>query len=292
MACRIFLSLFLFSSYAGPVSALDSHECRKEKCGWFWYKYTPPHTDEKENYKKADNDKTNLIKKKIFIPKLSDYTYEQLYEMHPDELKPLMEAFQKKAIQKPTIRNVTEYKLVEDIARRKARSFAAVNAFVLQTNPALNVGKDYPSTTRGRVAFAGQRKQEVEKLIRFSKGNHALLYFFRRDCPYCAEQENILKYFQVKYGWRIRKIDIRKSPGLASLFKADTVPRLELVRKGSRESIPVAAGVVSLSEIEERLYRAIRFLDGNLQPENWSTYGFQKGGSFDILKPLNIDNAE
>ena len=66
----------------------------------------------------------------------------------------------------------------------------------------------------------------------------------------------------------------------------DRTPSLILIKKGNEGYIPVSAGVTSLEDIEERLYRGIRFLNGETTPRNWSLYGFQRGGGFDTTLPL------
>ncbi len=44
----------------------------------------------------------------------------------------------------------------------------------------------------------------------------------------------------------------------------------------------VTSGVMALSELERKLYRAIRYLQqGNTQGDNFLMYNFQKGSAFD-----------
>jgi len=59
-------------------------------------------------------------------------------------------------------------------------------------------------------------------------------------------------------------------------------PSTVLIYRNSRDYFPVSAGVMSLSEIEQRLYRGIMSLAGENSPENFSLYEFQRGGSFDV----------
>ena len=73
---------------------------------------------------------------------------------------------------------------------------------------------------------------------------------------------------------------------MSDRFGIETVPALILIYRDSKEHIPVSAGVASLSDIEERLYRGIRLLKGEITPENWSLHEFQKGQGFDARAPL------
>jgi len=45
--------------------------------------------------------------------------------------------------------------------------------------------------------------------------------------------------------------------------------------------MPVATGVITLSELERKLYQAIRYLRGETAMDSFMTYNFQKGGAFD-----------
>ena len=89
-----------------------------------------------------------------------------------------------------------------------------------------------------------------------------------------------------KYGWQIKPIDLQQNPELAARLGVDTTPSLILIKKGNDGYIPVSTGVTALDDIEVRLYRGIRLLNGDTTPENWSLYGFQKGQGFDINAPL------
>jgi conjugal transfer pilus assembly protein TraF len=40
-----------------------------------------------------------------------------------------------------------------------------------------------------------------------------------------------------------------------------------------------------MAEIEEKIYRGMRLLKGEITPEEYSLYEFQRGGSFDVKTP-------
>ena len=73
-------------------------------------------------------------------------------------------------------------------------------------------------------------------------------------------------------------------PGLAAKFSVEITPTLILIQKGNQDYLPVSAGVISADEIEDKAYRAVRLLKGDISPEEYSLYEFQKGGSFDVKK--------
>jgi len=266
--------------YAGDLSqAEDNGKTYYEdaKRGWWWYEKLPE--------KKKDGEK-KVGEKPERSPRLSNYTMEDLWEMHPDDFQAILMAFQKKAVRTPSEENVREYYTVQDIARRKSLAFANASAAVMQKYPDLSVAADYPVTAPGRNAEVAQRVGEIESRIRSARDEFALLYFLSTECRYCIVQDAILDHFVEKYGWEIRKIDMEREPGVSSLFGIETTPTLLLVYRGSRDHITVSAGVASLAEIEERLYRGIRLLKNEISPEDYSLYEFQRGGAFDVKAPL------
>lgn len=247
------------------------------KKGWFWYEEPAPEMEE-------DKEPPAEIRQ---VPSLANYSTEQLWDMHPDDFQNLLMEFQKKAVQRPTEENVHEYLTMQDIARRKAAAYANVASFVIQKYASLDVGRDYPVAAPGVVARVKMQKEEIAATIQSAATDHALLYFSRPDCQYCLEQRQILRFFTDRYGWQIKEIDVDSMPSVATRFGIQTTPSLLLIGKGREEYIPVASGVVALDELEQTLYRSIRLLNGQITPEEYSVYDFQKGGGLDpaaILK--------
>jgi len=250
------------------------------KRGWWWYEKIP--LEKRDRDEKVEDGKKRS-------PRLSDYTMEELWNMYPDDFQAVLMAFQKKAVQVPSENNVREYYVVQDIARRKSLAFANVSAAVMQKYPDLSVAADYPITAPGRNAEVSQRTDEIESRIRSAREEFALIYFSSAGCPYCAEEGSILSLFVEKYGWEIREIDIEREAAVSSVFGIETTPTLLLIYRGRADHITVSAGVASLAEIEEKLYRGIRLLKNEITPEEYSLYEFQRGGAFDVKAPLRRD---
>ena len=243
--------------------------------GWWWYQKEP----EKQTEKTARKEKPAKP-----TPSLKDYTYEQIWEMHPDQFQEFAEALKKKAVQKPSEENVKEYFEVQEIARKKALAFSNVAQFVWQKYPELTTKKDYPITTPGNLARIAQINEERQRVLRDNRDDFALIYFQRSDCSYCDEQSRILDWFTNETGWTVKQVNIRENPGLAAKFSVEITPTLILIQKGNQDYLPVSAGVISADEIEDKAYRAVRLLKGDISPEDYSLYEFQKGGGFDVKK--------
>ena len=143
------------------------------KKGYWWYE-----DPLKEEKKEKKQEKRETEKSAIFIPSLKDFSYDKLINMHPDEFKPLMAAFLKKAVQTPSEDNVREYYIIQDIARRKSLAFANVASYTVQKYQELNVEKDNPIASPGRNALTRMINTEVKNTIERSVNDFALLYFY------------------------------------------------------------------------------------------------------------------
>jgi len=281
--CQVVLLFTTGTPCAGEPPFTDENDKAyygDAKRGWWWYEKIP--LEKKDREEKAEDGKKRS-------PRLSDYTMEELWNMYPDDFQAVLMAFQKKAVQVPSENNVREYYVVQDIARRKSLAFANASAAVMQKYPDLSVAADYPITAPGRNAEVSQRTDEIESRIRSAREEFALIYFSSAGCPYCAEEGSILGRFVEKYGWEIREIDIEREAAVSSVFGIETTPTLLLIYRGNADHITVSAGVASLAEIEEKLYRGIRLLKNEITPEEYSLYEFQRGGAFDVRAPLRRD---
>jgi len=237
--------------------------------GFWWYE-TPP----KEEAKK---DKPETPQ-----PTVPEYTTEELMTMDADKLKGYYETVTKEAVRLPTEENVTRSYRVLDVIRRKTRAFMNVSEMVWQKNPALTTARDNPITSPGRRAMTRVKGDERQQELAAARTRYALLYFRSDSCSFCEAQDQIMPYLVSRIGWQVKPIDIDANAQLATRLGVDTTPSLVLIRKGSQDFFPVTAGVASVEEIEQHLFRAVRLIEGATSPENFNLYDFQKGGGYDV----------
>jgi len=265
------LALALF-----PASIAFADECAR--CGWFWYDWA-----KHEQGEATEETNASLLPD---IDQLND-----LWRMDPDKFQSLLSDARKEAVRAPTVDNVKRYFHLQDIARRKAAAFANVAMVVAKTNVALNGARDLPISAPGRKAMLQTRREEIGSTIFSARDDFALLYFHSPDCSFCAAQNSILSHFVQKYGWTIKPVDVDRQPWIASRFDIQTTPTLLLIYRGSDDHLPVSVGVSSLSEIETGLYRGIRLLRGDITPERYSLYDFQRKGYFDPM-PIGMEAGQ
>ena len=256
---------------------------RPPKEGWYWY-HDPVVVPDKPK-QQQDEQQTEVLQQ---APETGKYTDKELFDMYPDQFQELLKVRLKTAVQYPTEENVEDYIKIQDIARRKAAAFTAAVQFVTQKDAArYSMNGVYPATTPGIEARVQMEQKEIFDTISTARNDHAILFFWKPGCGYCEKQVGILKYFTEKYGWQIKPIDITKQTDLASRFNITVTPTLLLIQQGNEKFMPLSVGVISLAEMEQNLYRAIRYMNGDTDIETFTNTDYEKGGPLDprsILK--------
>lgn len=270
---------------------------QSDQPGWHWYKDPEPEKPEqdeqaeskpkpKQKQKPAQEPKTEVSPAKHRLPKMSDYTKQQLWDMHPDDFQALLEDFKKKAVMTLSEQDINEYQEMQDLARRKALAFTNVTQLVMLKRPDLSLEKDYSTSAPGKYSRAGTANSEREDRIKASSNNFALLYFYKNGCQYCEIQSDTLRMFSQNHGWTIKPVNIESDPNLAAKFNVSTVPMVVLIKRGIDNFLPISTGVVSLNHIDTRVFSGIRLLNGEIRPEQFNMGDFERGGGFDPLAPL------
>jgi len=249
--------------------------------GWFWYEDPPQETEEQQ----VKPDKSQPPRT---IPNLDSYSIDELWNMYPDDFQSLLNSVQKKAVQYPTENNILQYLAIQDVARRKALAYTHASMYVTQKYSNLfSVNQVYPTAEPGITARVRMQQNEIEQTISRSMDDHALLFFTSPGCGFCEKQAHILAYFKEKYGWQIKRVDISQNTSAAARFNITITPTLLLIEKGQEEYMTVTTGVIALTELERKLYRAIRYLQGATKNDNFLMYDFQKGSALDPTSILN-----
>lgn len=278
---RIVLWLFIGLLSAFSAAAEETTFYQESKHGWFWYEDPPPELEK-------DLPAEQTISESHPPPSLDSYTIDDLWTMHPDDFQQLLNLLQKKAVQAPTEPNILEYLTMQDIARRKALAYTNATMYVTQKYGELfNVNHVYPTAGPGITARVSMQNDEISQTINRAGADHALLFFVSPGCGFCEKQAGILGYFIDKYGWQIKTVDISRNQVSGARFNITITPTLLLIKKGTDSYLSVANGVIAMTELERKLYRAIRLLQGNTEGDTFLLYDFQKGSAFDPTSILD-----
>ena len=269
---------------------------QKQKEGWFWY-HDPKPVSEKKADKKPQlvpaTPKQQQPENRYRDADLEKIGLDEIWNMYPDDFQELLDHVQNLAVQSPSEENTLRYLVMQDVARRKALAYTSSAMYVNQKYSNLfNVGQVYPTSKPGSTARVQIQNQETQQTIAGASSSHALIYFTSPACGFCRKQDDILNYFVEKYGWTVKPVDISRQPGLAARFGVETTPTLLLIKKGMEDYMMISVGVVALTELERKLYRAIRYLTGETQDNNFLMYDYQKGSAFDATSILNKESKQ
>lgn len=269
---------------AAPAHA-DRYYTYSDRPGW-WNGKDPLEEKEEETKpeKPAEAPKAEQPKERR-IPKISDYTMQQLWDMYPDDFQKLLDDFQKKAVQSPTEKNVKEYVTIQDLARRKAVAYSNVHRLVMQKEPGLSLARDDSYLSPARDATF-QLERKVKDRIQAARDDYALIYFYQDHCPYCEAQSNILRFLAESRHWLIKAVNINRERGLAARFNITVTPTILLIKKGEDGYLPLGTGVMTLEQLDDRIYSGMRLLEGEIKPEQYGVRGYQDGTPMDPLAPL------
>lgn len=254
-------------------SASEIYHTEQDK-GYYNYEVIPETPEEEEDPEKP------AIQQVQPPPK---YSYDELWNMHPDVFQAHVKEVTKWAVQTPTEENVVHYLMVQDVARRKSAAFASVVSMVGQKNPQFSVDGVYPSTTPGRMAVVENRIDEIDTVIKQARDEFALIMFTQNGCRFCTAQRSILTYFENNYQWPIRSVDIYKNPNMASEFGVDQTPAIIIVQGTTGKAMPISSGVTAMADLRTRIYRTVRLMKGEIQPEQWSMFQYEKKSGNDPL---------
>lgn len=234
----LFIALVLLSS---PSSQAGFLEGRAQ--GWHWYE---------DRLKKDEKEAEKQSSEPIDASK-------QL-----DNLKAEIEKRLHTAIIDPTEANLIAYMQLQKQLMAQSQKFSDVWQRVLYTHPELDETLSFPVTQGTRHVYLDQERESKEQAIKALAARFGLVYFFKGDCPYCHAFAPVVKRFAEKHGWSVLAVSLDASSlaefpqaqpdnGIAANLGVQVVPALLAVHPATKQSIPLAYGMISESEIETRL---------------------------------------
>lgn len=260
--------------------------------GWWWGDRSVEEEPEEQQPEEQPQPEQKEPEGPWVPPPLSAYSYDDVWNMHPDEFYEFQEAYKKKAVQNPSEENTRDYYELSEIARKKSLAFTNASQYVWQKYPELSVAKDYPSNTPGNLSRVRSAANEKKSVLQANRENYALVFFWRPNCPYCEDQAKIIKWFEQQSGWIVKPVNILENPAAAARVGVEITPTIVMIQKGRQDYFPVSAGVVSADELEDKAYRAVRLMNGEINPQDYSIHEFQKGGGFDVNSRKDWTNQE
>lgn len=218
---------------------------KQHRDGWWWYKDPP----EKLPPEEAPKD---LVKRLDLIPTVK-------------ELREEVDKIRDRAIIKPTEENIRDYLYAQKYIMDKSTVFAEVWRQTVWKTPDVDYSLARPVNASAIYTYTDERHAEERHfLTELANNGTGIFFIFSSTCPYCKQMSPTLKNFEKTYGIRILPItldggtfpefpDARMDNGTAKSLGIETVPAMFLASPRDKKIAPIGFGVLSLSELVERI---------------------------------------
>ena len=216
---------------------------RQHREGWFWYRDpVPPKPRAPSTTPKKPKD-------------LSDF----------EALQQRLEDLKRVAVMNPTDTNLLAYMRMQRMVMDKSQVFADRWQRLVWREPDLDYGMTgRPTNAMAVNVFDDQQRERDAQTVRGLVSSHGLIFVFRSDCPFCHRFAPILKRFEQEFGMTVLAVsmdggtlpdypDARPDNGIATRLQARSVPALYLTQPAKREIRPVGFGLMSDTELLERV---------------------------------------
>ncbi|MGV8948502.1 MAG: conjugal transfer protein TraF [Candidatus Paracaedibacter sp.] len=251
-------SLFveITQTYNQPKHAKTWYEAPDQ--GWSWYIDPPKRSKPKKQTRDQETPSTKV-----------ETSYVHTEEM--EKLRKGFEELQAKAILNPTLENVQAFQKAYNSIVNRSSSFE--KTWMLSS---LISGESYrvsdQHSPKHRKIYQEKTDKQLEEDIVGLVRTHGLFFIFKNDCPYCHEMAPIVRQLVDQYHFEVKAIspdgetlkefpEAVKDNGTISQINPEGVfPTLFLVNPNSGQTIPLARGLTSPSELKDNLKVIIQFL--------------------------------
>ena len=256
-------------SYDKPKHTKTWYEAPDQ--GWSWYIDPPlrPKTNTKKQNKDQKSSSANGADSK---DTQSSYTHTK----QMDRVRKDFEELQAKAILNPSLENVREYQQAHNTIINRSSRFEKTWMLSSLISGENYRESDQPSPKHRKIYQEKADKQLEEDIAELAK-THGLFFIYKNDCPYCHEMAPAVKQLGDQYHFAIKSISPDGKPiegfprhaclnavkdnGTIALINPEGIfPSLFLVNPHSGQTIPLARGLNSPSELKENFKVIIQFL--------------------------------
>jgi conjugal transfer pilus assembly protein TraF len=214
--------------------------------GWFWYRDPPLPKGRPGPKEPATPPKPR---------ELADF----------EAMQQRLEVLKRVAVMNPTDDNLMAYMRFQRMVMDRSQVFADRWQRLVWREPSLDYASEgRPTNTLAIAAFDERQKERDTAAVRQLAATHGLVFVFRSDCPFCHRFAPILKRFAQTHGLTVLAVsldrgtlpeypDARPDNGMAARLNARAVPALYLTRPSRREFRPVGFGLMSDTDLLERI---------------------------------------
>ena len=246
----------------------DSRWYRDGARGWFWYEDPPD----------AAEDPSPVA----LMPAVGVLPADPIAEL--EALQAEVERTKALAVLHPTETHIRQWMELNAAVQRRATLFADMMQRVVWSTPSLDQSLVRPHSPEGLKAWTAARTESRTAALRDIAQTYGLFFVFSSDCPYCIQIAPFLKRFARTYNFKLIPIsidggtlpefpDARYEPSIKARLGVDVTPAIFLVDPGAGHIQPIAYGVISLSELENRIVRLFKMTPGQMTYSVYDTGG-------------------
>ena len=214
--------------------------------GWFWYRDPPPPTARPAPKAPATPARPR---------ELAEF----------EAMQQRLETLKRVAVMNPTDDNLMAYMRFQRMVMDHSQVFADRWQRMVWREPSLDYASEgRPTNTLAIAAFDERQKERDTAAVRQLAATHGLVFVFRSDCPFCHRFAPVLKRFAQSHGLTVLAVsldggtlpeypDARPDNGIAARLNARAVPALYLTQPSRREFRPVGFGLMSDTDLLERI---------------------------------------
>ena len=227
--------------------------------GWFWYRDPPP-----PKARPTPKEPSTPAKPR----ELADF----------EAMQQRLEMLKRVAVMNPTDDNLMAYMRFQRMVMDRSQVFADRWQRLAWREPSLDYASEgRPTNTLAIAAFDERQRDSDTAAVRKLAATHGLVFVFRSDCPFCHRFAPVLKRFAQQHGLAVLAVsldggslpeypDARPDNGIAARLNARAVPALYLTQPSRREFSVVGFGLMSDTDLLERLAALARDADPAARP--------------------------
>ena len=251
---------------AEPATALPADPAepaavywQQHREGWFWYRDPPPAAA-----RHAPKAPVTPARPR----ELADF----------ETMQQRLEVLKRVAVMNPTDDNLMAYMRFQRMVMDRSQVFADRWQRLVWREPSLDYASEgRPTNTLAIAAFDDRQKERDTAAVRQLAATHGLVFVFRSDCPFCHRFAPVLKRFAQQHGLTVLAVSLdggtlpeypnaRPDNGIAARLNARAVPALYLTQPSRREFRPVGFGLMSDTDLLERIAALAREADPATPP--------------------------
>lgn len=178
-----------------------------------------------------------------------------------------LEELRAEAVLRPTEAAVRDYIVYQREQLDRASTFSDVWRRLLWTDPNLDYNLLRPVSGIAKQAWLDGRKEDRRATLAHLRDRYGLFYFYAASCSACTEFSPILRAFADTHGLTVKAVSVDGGPNPS--FPDAVIDRGQMERLGlggsptpalvlfdteTRAVTPVAFGIVSHAELEDRIF--------------------------------------